>query len=165
MIELRWITARIERSVLSQLPHVERVLLHIESPAEPLLRIAVRPDDQAGTGSAHFGEAAYFALVTVRRVGGAFAERRIVANPHKDVPRAKGIRVAEFLVAQEADVVYSHEDLAGKGPAYALHDAGIELVHGAERTLEAAVAACSRTNGSASFASMPAARRRSTSPA
>lgn len=54
-------------------------------------------------------------------------ESRILANPHSTETRGKGMRVAEWLVAQKADVVFSRENLQGKGPIYVLRDAGIEL--------------------------------------
>jgi predicted Fe-Mo cluster-binding NifX family protein len=43
------------------------------------------------------------------------------------VEKAKGIRVAEWLVAQKIDVVLSREDVSTKGPAYVLREAGVEL--------------------------------------
>jgi len=136
------VTARIERAVRMQVPHVERLLLHIESPAAPTARYAVPLADREGTVSAHFGEAPYFAFVTVRDADGAVVERRIDANAHMNVPRAKGIRVAEWLIGQKVDAVYSREALHGKGPDYALRDAGVDAVHGDASTVDAAVAAC-----------------------
>jgi predicted Fe-Mo cluster-binding NifX family protein len=138
------VTARIERAVRMQVPHVERLLLHIESPAAPIARYAVPLVDRAGAVSAHFGEAPYFAFVTVRDADGEVVERHIDANKHMGVARAKGIRVAEWLIRQKVDAVYSREDLQGKGPDYALRDAGIEAVHGDASTVDAAVAACHR---------------------
>jgi predicted Fe-Mo cluster-binding NifX family protein len=98
--------------------------------------------DVAGTVSQHFGEAPYFALVTVRTAEGhrqgsglpsaqargtPQAERReMLTNPHQDVEKAKGIRVAEWLVGLKADVVLLREDVRGKGPAYVFADAGVE---------------------------------------
>jgi cation diffusion facilitator family transporter len=138
------VMARIEHSVRTQVPHVERVLLHIETPGAPTIRYAVPLADREGTVSAHFGEAPYFAFVDVRRADGAVAERRIATNAYTNMPRAKGIRVAEWLVEEKVDAVLSHEDLRGKGPAYVLRDAGIDLVRGDARTLDAAIDACRR---------------------
>jgi cation diffusion facilitator family transporter len=134
------VTARIERSVLAQVPNVERVLLHVEAPASPLLRCAVPLADRAGTVSPHFGAAPHFALLSLRRADGALAERQIVDNPHTRVMRAKGIRVAEWLVAQKVDLVLSREDLRGKGPVYALRDAGVELRRSDASSLDEVIA-------------------------
>lgn len=136
------VTARIERAVRAQVPHVERVLLHIESPATPAVRCAIPLADREGAVSGHFGEAPHFAFVTVRHTDGVIVERREEANPHATAKRAKGIRVAEWLIARKIDVVYSREDLHGKGPDYALRDAGIEVVLGQADTLDAAIADC-----------------------
>ena len=150
------VTARIERGVRAQVPHVERVLLHIESPAAPVIRYAVPLADRAGTVSAHFGEAPYFALATVRRGDGVIEQRQIAANPHAALRRAKGIRVAEWLAEQKVDAVLSREDLSGKGPAYVLRDAGIAVIRSGARTLEAAIGACEAARGGP--ASMPTDR-------
>lgn len=137
------VTARIEREVRAQVKNVERALIHVETPASPFLRCAVPLADRGGAVSVHFGGAPYFAVVSLRRSDGALAERRIEANPHTGLPRAKGIRVAEWLIAQRVDCVLSREDLRGKGPVYALRDAGVQLVHDDAPTLDAALAACS----------------------
>lgn len=77
--------------------------------------------------SQHFGEAPFFALVAVRRSDGVIEEQRTVSNPHSKEGKAKGIRVAEWLVAQKIDVVLTREDVSRKGPAYVLREAGVEL--------------------------------------
>jgi len=136
------ITERVERAVRSQVPHVERVLLHVESPARPAWRCAI-PLADAGEGvSPHFGEAPDFAFLTLASDGCTVMERHVESNPYRNVPRAKGIRVAEWLIERKVDVAYSREDLQGKGPHYALRDAGIQLVCGDAATVDAAIAAC-----------------------
>jgi cation diffusion facilitator family transporter len=131
---------RIEAQVRAALPHVERVLLHPEPAASPHERCAVPLADTMGTLSAHFGEAPYFALVTLRRADGAIEEQHVVANPHQALERAKGIRVAEWLVAQKIDAVVLHQDLRGKGPEYVFRDAGVDLRHTDGKTLAEALA-------------------------
>ena len=118
---------RIEAGVRAADPRVERVLVHIESPSSPHVLHALPLADSDGTMSRHFGEAPYFALVSVRCAGGGIAEQRVVANPYRDLERAKGIRVAEWLVAQKVDALVLHEDLRGKGPEYVLRDAGVTM--------------------------------------
>jgi predicted Fe-Mo cluster-binding NifX family protein len=118
---------RIETSVRTAVPHVERVLIHIEAPASPYVRYAVPLADREGKVSRHFGEAPFFAFVAARRSDGAIEEQIIVSNPHCAEQKAKGIRAAEWLVAQKIDVVLSREDVSRKGPAYVLREAGIEL--------------------------------------
>jgi len=112
------------------------VLLHAETADSPVVRCAVPLADAAGTVSPHFGEAPFFALAALRRADGGIEEQRIVANPHRALEKAKGIRVAEWLVAQKVDVVVLREDLHGKGPGYVLRDAGVAL----RRTDRAALA-------------------------
>jgi len=101
-------------------------VIHVEAPASPYVRYTV-PLANRGKVRRHLGEAPVFALVAARRSDGAIEEQIIVSNPHCAEERAKGIRVAEWLVAQKIDVVLSREDVSRKGPAYVLREAGVIL--------------------------------------
>jgi predicted Fe-Mo cluster-binding NifX family protein len=63
----------------------------------------------------------------VRLADGLVEEQRIVANSFLEEEKAKGIQVAEWLVAQKVDVVLVKESLRGRGPVYVFRDAGIAL--------------------------------------
>jgi len=139
---------RLEKAIREQVPHVERVLIHYEPQVRTHLRYAVPLADAGGTVSEHFGEAPYFALVTMRladtqargELGRAIERQEMLANPHQAVEKAKGIRVAEWLVGLKADVVLLREDVHGKGPAYVFADAGIETRLTQAATLAEAIA-------------------------
>ncbi len=133
------ITRHIETQIRQAVPYVERVLIHAEPMERTHLRYAVPLADTDGTFSEHFGEAPYFALVTVRLADGAIEEQQVVANPHKDLEKAKGIQVAEWLVAQKVDVVLVKESLRGKGPVYVFGDAGVEMQETEATTLSEAL--------------------------
>ncbi len=132
-------TWHIETQIRQAVPYVERVLIHAEPMERTYLRYAVPLADPGGTISEHLGEAPYFALVMVRLADGDIEEQQVVANPHKDLERAKGIRVAEWLVAQKADVVLLKESLRGKGPVYVFGDAGMEMRETEATTLSEAL--------------------------
>jgi cation diffusion facilitator family transporter len=119
------VSQRLEKAIREQVPHVERVLIHYEPQVRTHLRCAVPLADVAGTVSEHFGESPYFALVTVRLADTKTEHQEVLANPHQAVEKAKGIRVAEWLVGQKTDVVLLREDVHGKGPAYVFADAGV----------------------------------------
>jgi len=134
------VSQRLERTIREQVPHLERVLIHYEPQVRTHLRYAVPLSDTLGTVSAHFGESPYFALIRVRLVGGQIEHQEILANPHQAVEKAKGIRVAEWLVSLKTDVVLLREDVQGKGPAYVFADAGVEVCLTQAATLTEAVA-------------------------
>jgi len=50
----------------------------------------------------------------------------VIANPHQQVVKGKGLSVAKYLVTFKPDIITTREDLAGKGPGYVFADAGIE---------------------------------------
>jgi len=120
------VSRRIEAAIRAQVPHVERVRIHYEPQVRSHLLYAVPLADRAGTVSPHFGEAPYFALVTVRTTDGRVERQEVLTNPHTDVEKAKGIRVGEWLVGLKVDGVLLKESVHGKGPAYVFADAGVE---------------------------------------
>ncbi len=133
------ITRRIETQIRQAVPYIERVLIHAEPMERTNLRYAIPLADPGGTISEHFGEAPYFALVRVRLSDGAIEEQQVVANPHQDVEKAKGIRVAEWLTAQKADVILLRSSLQGRGPVYVFADAGVEMEETEATTLSAVI--------------------------
>ena len=122
------ISEALELEVREKIPHVERVLIHYEPQRRTHLLIAVPVHDAEGNlVSEHFGEAPYFAFLSLRVADHQVEERKILENPHRNVETAKGIRVAEWLVAQNVDVVVMKEDLSRKGPGYVLSNAGVKI--------------------------------------
>lgn len=71
----------IESAIRQEVPYIERVLLHIEPGRATERRYAVPLAARDGAISNHFGEAPYFAIITLQRndPAGAF-EQRIVKN-------------------------------------------------------------------------------------
>ena len=118
---------RLEQALRREIPRLERVLIHYEPMSREYFRHAVPLESLAGRISPHFGEAPYFAFFTVRLKDGQIAVEEMLANPFTEEPRAKGIRVAEWLVTRKVDVVWVKEDLHGKGPVYVFRDAGVDV--------------------------------------
>jgi predicted Fe-Mo cluster-binding NifX family protein len=133
--------------VRAELPHIERVLLQPEAPADPHRKIAMPLADLTGAISDHFGEAPYFAFVTLAAATGKVEEQRIRANPYKDEERGKGLRVAEWLVAEKVDTVLLFRSLKGKGPEYVFRDAGVAVQLTRCRTLPEAISVSSGETG------------------
>ena len=137
--EVETAVQRIEASVRERVPRIERVLVQVEPISSPYIRYAVPLTSATGALSEHFGEAPYFAILTLQRDDHTLVERRVAANPFTAVERGKGICVAEWLVAQKVDVVLTREALQGKGPSYVFGDAGIELRQTEARDPETAI--------------------------
>ncbi len=130
------VTRRIEKKIDEAVPHVERVLIHAEPMMRTHLRYAVPLAGADGSLSEHFGEAPAFALVTIHLEDGVVEEKEIVENPHLEQERAKGIKVAEWLVERKVDVVFLKESLRGKGPVYVFGDAAVDVRETEAETLE-----------------------------
>jgi cation diffusion facilitator family transporter len=121
------ISMKIEQKIRQQVPLIERVLIHYQPYARSYLNIAVPLADTTGKVSTHFGDAPYFAFIVFRLVDSWIVRQQIMPNPHTEIPKAKGIRVAEWLVEQKVDIVVAKENLGNKkGPSYVFADAGVE---------------------------------------
>src|SRR4030042_1264025 len=123
------VSPRIEKAIRVEVPHIERVLIHYE-PMVPVRSCYAFPlATLDGTLSEPFGEAPYFALVSLRLSDGEVEEQEIIHNPYREISKGKGIRVAEWLVSQKVDKIVLKELLQGKGPEYVFADAGEEMIY------------------------------------
>jgi predicted Fe-Mo cluster-binding NifX family protein len=121
------ISNRIEEKIRALIPYVEQVIIHYEPVTRSQIHYAVPLANLAGSVNDEFGTAPYFALATVRTSDHAVEKIEILTNPYTSLPKARGIRVAEWLIAHNADVVLTPEDLKNKGPGYALTNSGVEV--------------------------------------
>ena len=121
------ISLKIEQEIRQKVPLIERVLIHYQPYARTHLNIAVPLADSTGKVSTHFGDAPYFAFIVLLLSDKSIVRQEIMANPHTEILKAKGIRVAEWLVEQKVDIVVAKENLYNKkGPSYVFADAGVE---------------------------------------
>lgn len=131
----------IESEIRSEIPFIERVLIHIEPVSRETVRIAVPLTDQTGTMSRHFWLAPYFALTKRHVKTGRILEQMIVANPFAGHPKGRGLEVAHWLLEQHVDAVVTPDDIREKGPGHALGDAGVAVILSEATTLAQAIEA------------------------
>ena len=122
------ISQRVEREIKRAVPNVDHTVLHYEPPDTTKVRYLVALADHRGSISDHFGEAPCFAIVDIDVLRRQVERTEVIANPHQQVVKGKGITVANFLVTFKPDIVVTREDLAGKGPGYVFAEAGIETI-------------------------------------
>jgi predicted Fe-Mo cluster-binding NifX family protein len=130
---------RIQQCIQEIVPNVDRALIYARPRERTHLRYAVPLEGVDGPVSPHLGEAPYFGLATLRTSDGKVQQQEVVANPHAAVPKAKGLRVAEWLVGLKVDIVLLREDLSGKGPMYVFGNAGVETRHTEAHTFSEAL--------------------------
>jgi cation diffusion facilitator family transporter len=133
------VSKRIERRIRRDIAHVEGVTIHYEPRQAVHHRIAVPLENRQGALSDHFGESPFFAVVQVRTDDGKVDEQTLLENPHRQLEKGKGIRVAEWLVGQKVDEIRMREDIKHKGPSYVFADAGLDVIQTDARQLESLV--------------------------
>jgi len=116
----------IEEKIRREISNVDRVIVHYEPLGKSWLRYAIPLAGPEGEVGQHFGESPYFALVDIDPKQRRLQGQTVVANPHKDLPKGRGLKVAEFLLGSKPDVVLTKESLEGKGPGYVFAEAGVE---------------------------------------
>ena len=134
------VSEEIENRVKMQLPQVDRILIHFQPKQRELLVVGIPLDHDKQTVSDHFGEAPYFRLVTLRQQTNEIEEERLLKNPFLKEEKAKGIKVANWLLDHGLDILISRHDQTGKGPGFVLGNAGSEIVLTKEERAEEAMA-------------------------
>jgi cation diffusion facilitator family transporter len=119
------VSERIESAIRTQVPRVDRVIIHYEPWQKTKIRYAVPLADHKGSISRHFGEAPYFAIIEIDLITKRIERQEIVENRYVSTEKGKGIKVAEELLSHKVDAVITREDLAGKGPGYAFSNSGV----------------------------------------
>jgi cation diffusion facilitator family transporter len=129
------VIARIEESVRRDIPFIERVIIRYGPIEKGYMRCAVPLRDRAGNISEHFGSAPFIACWNISASNGKVLTQELIANPFSGLEKGKGIKLAELLVEQGVDVLYTKELFDGKGPQYVLSDAGVEVRHADMKTM------------------------------
>lgn len=133
------VSEEIENRVKTEIGQVDRVLIHFQ-PMEQKIRIFGLPlcEDKL-TISDHFGEAPFFRLLQVQGKEITITGESLLANPYLYEEKAKGIKVANWLLEHNLDVLIVHHDQAGRGPGFVLGNAGAEILLTQETSVEKAL--------------------------
>jgi len=136
-----FIANRISAGISKHIKNVDRVLIHYEPIRKETMVYAFPLSDARGERiSDHFGEAPWFALITVGMKDRKHVAQEILVNPFTHLKQGKGIRVAEFLIQHTVDAVITKESFAGKGPFYVFSNAAVDCFQTHAETPEKAMA-------------------------
>ena len=119
---------KIEREIREQVTKVDHILIHYEPQRKKTITSAIPLKTDKQTLSEHFGEAPYFYLFTVGVKDGLLLSESYLRNPFAEEAKGKGIKVSEWLLEQDIDVIYSPKGFQGKGPGYVFSDAGADVI-------------------------------------
>jgi cation diffusion facilitator family transporter len=124
------VSQEIEQRIKSRLENVDHVVIHFQPLQKRETIFAVPLDHDKQTISLHFGEAPFFRLVTVLHQNGenTMSADSLYSNPFSQEEKAKGIKVANWLLEKSTDILIVRQDLTGKGPAFVLGDAEASII-------------------------------------
>ncbi len=117
----------IEEAIRTEIPFVERVVIHYEPVRKSIVRCAVPLENREGHISEHFGSAPFIAVWEEKASRGPVISQDILENHFIHIEKGKGIKLAEYLVAKKVDILYLKSPFDGKGPAYVFANAETEI--------------------------------------
>jgi len=120
--------SKIESEIKSEIPHVERVLIHFEPEQHEIVRAAVPLTANSSIVAEDFGKAICFGVYEIRVKDGVILKQDIKENPYYTMEKGRGLKIAEWLINQKVDVVVSREDLSHKGSGFALSASGVKFI-------------------------------------
>jgi cation diffusion facilitator family transporter len=133
------VAEEVEDSIRNKIPNIDRVNIEMTAERQETLRAAVPLEPDGRSISTHFGEAPSFAIIDLKVPEGEAVSDEKLANPFLQLARGKGLRVAEFLAHQGANLLLVSESLEGSGAHYALEAQGIlEIVRTDARDIDQA---------------------------
>ena len=134
------LSEEIENKVKTEITQVDRVLIHFQPRPRDIEIIGLPLADDQQTISKHFGEAPFFRLLRVKLSTGEITGERFLKNPFLHADKAKGIKVAEWLLENGLKILISPQDQSGKGPGFVLGNAGAEILLTKETNADNALA-------------------------
>jgi cation diffusion facilitator family transporter len=130
------LSEEIEKKILREIPHVDKVTIHYEPMKKNFLIYAIPVEEDKYRISDHFGDAPHFYLLQISTERPVVQEERILRNPYLKEEKAKGIRVSEWLLQNGVDTVYTRKAFEGKGPSYVFSNAEAEVIMTDAKTIE-----------------------------
>ena len=133
------VASEIEGQIRSEVPFIERVLVHMEPAKRDFLRIAAPLSKDETFLAASFGSAERFIFITVHAADREIIKQEILPNPYAREGKGRGILLANWLKVQGADLVLSPEQLKPSGLMYALQAGGVRLQQAGSQSLKEAI--------------------------
>lgn len=134
------LSEEIENRVKMEIAQVDRVLIHFQPMNRDIRTFGIPLTEDRQTISEHFGEAPFFQLLNLQRQESRIIDERLLKNPYLHEQKAKGIKVANWLLDNGLDVLIANHDHSGKGPGFVLGNAGVEILLTKETNAKKALA-------------------------
>ncbi len=141
------VAEKIKQRIKESLENVDHVLIHYEPCQKEHLVLGLPLSADRQTISEHFGEAPFFRLVTLHSSDLAVTVDSTLSNPYINKEKAKGIKVANWLLESGLDIMIVRQDLAGKGPGFVLGNSDCEILIVSESDADAALAGVKKELG------------------
>ena len=135
-VKAHQLSEEIEKSILKEIPQVDQVTIHYEPMKKDFINYVAPVEEDKRTISDHFGDAPYFYLFRMNSEKHLIKEEKILPNPHLKEEKGKGIKVSEWLLQNDVDVVFNRKSFNGRGPSYVFSNADVEVIIIEDKTIE-----------------------------
>jgi cation diffusion facilitator family transporter len=133
------VTEEIKDRIRKGLDNVDHVSIHYGPLCKSTLKVGVPLCEDRRTISEHFGEAPYYRLFSLPQ-GEPDGHVSVLSNPLVHEKKAKGIKVANWLLEHGLDIIIVRKDISEMGPGYVLGNAGVEIIVVSESDADTALA-------------------------
>jgi hypothetical protein len=106
---------KIEASIKKEISNVDKVIIHYEPLLKKAITYAVPLENKGGEISEHFGKAPYLFIITINKDRMRILASETMENSFVSLEKQKGIRLSEFLVSKNVDILILRNVLTGGG--------------------------------------------------
>ncbi|MBF0158884.1 MAG: cation diffusion facilitator family transporter [Magnetococcales bacterium] len=118
---------RMEESIRREIPYVEKLIIHDTSEVQDHVVCALPVAENGIVLADCFCHAQHFLLCTISLPSGQSSLEVIHENPFLELEHGRGIQLGKWLVNQKVDIVLTQHSIEGKGMAFVLSNAGVEV--------------------------------------
>ena len=124
------VTRGVEARLKAAIPQLDSIMISVDPVEKPQIIIAIPiPSSNVTleeTPADHFGQTPAFLLAVIDKKAQRIISQRILRNPHYQAERKRGILTAEYLIANDIDVlVIKNPETFGIGPRAILKEKSV----------------------------------------
>ncbi|MFX1495391.1 MAG: cation diffusion facilitator family transporter [Promethearchaeota archaeon] len=122
----------LSNNIKNHFPQIFKLIIITKTQEQPLIKVAIpllENNDLNSQISNHFGESPFFAILELQEDNKAVSLQNynIINNKYAQLEKRKGISIADWLISEKVDKVYSKKELK-KGPKLIFENSLVQVI-------------------------------------